>query len=785
MFSKLYINLALISVSVSIIYSCSTTKYVSDGEYLLNKNTVEISDRRAVNKEDIEPYIKQRTNRQGLFNIKFKLLQYNLSGKDTSKWLNRKLRSWGEAPIIIDTSTVEYSKNNIATFMRSRGHYHSTVDDSIIYGKKQAEVVYKINPGLPFRFNKINYEINDTAIRNIVIADTANSLLKSNRRLSSGLLDRERERLTSSLRNKGYYAFNKGYVTFKADTTTNNNTANIVLSIDDYQTIDDDGNKITTAHPVYGINNVFISTEHIVPRTRARIEQEAKYDTLHGKGIRLLYKDFPKLKPGVLSRLNMIAENDIYSDENVNITYTNLSNLRLFKTITVKFDNAGNDPVTGRNLLDCIIQADPNLNQSYKTDFEISTNSSGLIGFSPGVHYGHRNLLGGAESLSADFRGVFQYGSSSTLGKSMNSREFNIVATLNVPRFLMPVSIPYFKIYVPETQIYTAYTFQKRPDYTRAMAGLRLGYIWKTSHNRTFMLNPVDFSMVKMYNLDANFYQSLSNPYLRNSYADHFTLGLTGSIIYNSQTNVPSVSGRRRSSFFYIRFNGDIAGNLLSAFNRLMKTNSAGHKMIFDMPYSQYAKADINFVYNKPVTRRNPTGRRDFSRRNAAVYRIYFGIGKGYGNFNAMPFEKMFFSGGANSLRGWQVRSLGPGSFSADSVSVIPNQVGDMQLELNFEYRFSMFWKFEGAWFVDAGNIWNITSQDTREGVLFKFNRFYKEVALDTGVGLRLNFGYFVLRLDLGCKVYNPGLAENKFIPPDKWLKSENFGLHFGINYPF
>jgi outer membrane protein assembly factor BamA len=754
--------------------SCSTSKYVPDGEYLLNKNTVKVTEKNTVTVDEVSPYIRQRPNKASLLNIKFHLREYSLSGRDTGKWINRKLRQWGEAPVIMDSLSVKYSVQNIQAYLRQRGYYFAEISDSIVHKKKKAEVIYTVKPGLPFRLKNVTCDIRDTVLHRLIVNDSVASLLKPRRRLSSELLDNERDRITSMLRNKGYYAFNKSYISYEADTSNIDMTANLKVSIAQVRVEDEKGNIEYVNHSIYRINKIFVHTNYDATAAMSDSSYMTKFDTLYQHGIHLLYRDVKNVKTGVLSRVSLINEDNIYRESDANQTYTNLSNLNMFKSISIHFHKADREG----KYLDCTVLLSPFPSQSYKLDVEVSTNSSDMVGFSPGLHYGHRNIFGGAENFTLDFRGVFQY-SFPSASNYQTSQEYNVSSSINLPRFMMPVSIPYFKTQLPHTQFSVSFTYQERPDYTRAMANVRFGYTWKSSPNSSYIFNLAEFSMIKMYNLSQWFYiSSLSNPYLANTYADHFILGSTGSYIYNSQqtdarVNVPR---RRRSSSHYYRINGDIGGNLLSLFNPLMKTGeNSGLREIWDMPYAQYAKADINIVLNNPV--------QDFS---ALAWRLYFGIGKAYGNSKSMPFEKMYYAGGANSLRGWQVRAIGPGSVPADSVADIPSQVADMRLEINMEYRFPIVWKIEGGFFVDAGNIWSISPKDSREGAVFSFKRFYKEIAVNTGLGVRLNFGYFVLRLDMGYKVYHPGLPEgSRLILPDRWFEHDNFGLHFGIGYPF
>ncbi|MDR0560349.1 MAG: BamA/TamA family outer membrane protein [Prevotellaceae bacterium] len=764
---KYYYIIIYVSVFIAV-FSCSITRKVPDGSYLLKKNTVVIKGKKTSNErsirdlsaDEILSYIRQRPNSSNMFRISLAL--YSMSGKDSLRWLNRLLLKWGEPPVIFDRQYIAPSIANIKSYLQNRGFYHADVKDSVIYKKKKASVIYTINPNASYFIRNIEYNIADSVIKQYIMTDTAR--LRRGRRLSPNLLDRECDAIVAKLRNNGYYAFSKIFIKFHADSSIGNMQVDLKITINPFNRTDRQNEIMKTKHPVYKINNVYVYTNLNSLLAVMDTSYSKSFDTLKQGNMYVLYKNGMNLKPGVLLRAGMFEKGETYSDEKRNRIYNNLSGLELFKSIKINFNEIGNDS------LDCIISLDPLSSQYYKLDFELSTNSSDMIGFSPGLFYGHRNLLKGAEVFNFNFRGVLQY-SFRVAGRS--SREFNVGASLDIPRFMMPVNISYFKTQLPHTQFNTSYIYQQRPDYSRAMANFRFGYKWKSSQTNTYMLNFPDFNMIKMYDLSPEFYANINNPYLKNMYSNHFIMAMTGSFVYNNQTE--QLSRWRRDKHLYYRINGDIAGNFLSLFSPLMKRDPANFKTVAGMPYSQYVKTDINMIYDMPR-----------GTASSAVYRFYFGIGKAYGNSLSVPFEKMFYAGGANSLRGWQVRGVGPGSVSSDSVGVFPNQVADLRIELNAERRFPLFWKFEGALFVDAGNIWSINTSDSREGARFRFSKFYKEINMNTGFGLRLNFGFFILRIDTGLKLYDAGKQEfDRIVLPDKWFTKNNYNIHFGINYPF
>ncbi|MDR1056085.1 MAG: outer membrane protein assembly factor [Prevotellaceae bacterium] len=753
--------------------ACKSTKRVANGKYLLWDNYVVVTEKHTVSPDNISPYIYQKPNVKMIFGLRFYLSLYNLAGIDTTKWINRTLRNWGAPPVLYDSTLTKASIENIEQYMRTQGYYQVKVKDSVVYSKKKAKVYYVVDPNQPYRIQNVSYNIPDTAIHNLITADSLSSTLRWRRRLSTEMLDNERERIALMLRDKGYFGFNKGFITYEADTLTNSAAIDIKVSIANVTTVDSTGRKTVSDHKKYKIKDVYVYADFDPVEFYSDASYLQKFDTLYTKGIYLMHSKGPNLRAEVIPRASLIFPGMQYKESDVTQTYNNFSNLQNYRSVTIQFRETNEMDNDGDALIDCEIQLNPLKSQSAKADIEVSLSSSDLIGFSPGLHYGHRNLFRGAEQFSLDFRGVFQYTLPGNKNRQ-NSFEYNISSSISVPKFLAPIRVSYFKKQIPHTKFSASYTYQQRPYYTRSVASGSIGYLWNSSSKLSFIFNPIDFNMVKMLLLEKNFYEGLQNEYLKNTYKDHFVLGLIGSVIYTNQ-NIDFLTRRyRRQSMYYFRVNLDLAGNVLSLFNSLMKYDEAGdYHMVMKTRYSQYAKIDFNFIYNKPI-----------ETRSNLVYRIVFGIGKPYGNEITLPFEKQFYAGGTNSLRGWPVRGVGPGQVRSDTIS-IPYQTGDLRLEANIEYRFPLFWRFEGAGFIDAGNVWSISSKDPRPGAQIT-SKSYKDIAVNTGLGLRLNLSYFIFRLDMGFRLHDPAreLGE-KFIPPNKWLNKNNYALNIGINYPF
>ena len=349
-----------------------------------------------------------------------------------------------------------------------------------------------------------------------------------------------------------------------------------------------------------------------------------------------------------------------------------------------------------------------------------------------------------------------------------------------IPKLLGPGRfINSFEKYLPKTVFNVGFNYQRRPEYTRTISNLTFGYDWKRNQDVRVLWNIMDLNLVRLYEFDEAFINSIEDLYIKSSFTDHFIMAMNYSLIYNNQRL------NSAKNYTYARFNIETAGNLLYGISEIsgstkyqLQDSITGETYEFykvlNTPYAQYIKADIEF--RKAI---------QLDRYNSIVGRAFAGAGVPYGNSSVMPFEKQYFSGGANGIRAWQVRALGPGTYKPDTLSY-PNQSADIKIEFNLEYRFHLLGSMEGALFLDVGNIWAITKSDNRPGALFKFNEFYKQFAVGTGTGLRFDLNYFILRTDVGMKLRDPSIVSgSKWIIGNRSLKGEDFAFSFAIGYPF
>lgn len=717
-----YICLAVI---VMVAGSCSTTRALQEGEYRLTRNRIDITNDNDFNTNQLTPYLQQRVDtwNPGLY-------IYNWAN-GRGNWWDRFVKSIGVPPVAFNEDLVSSTINNFSNHLTRLGYYESKIEsDIVLKGKRKVEVIYTVTLGKRIPIEGIEIVLPERGeFTNDFIADTSFTI-KVGDWLSEDALEKETVRSAARMRNLGYYDFNKNHYFFEADTLTEPGKAYLKLTIKEYTR----NEKPSEAEPIrkFYFNDVSIT----YPKTM-------------------------KVKSSVLKDLNTIVPGDLYSEDIVNNSYSRFSSLNIFSSV-----NIGMTPVD-TNLVNAEIKLSQSKAQGFKFNVEGSSNTTGLLGISPQISYFHKNIFNGGEWLNLSFMGNFQF----KFNDDARSNEFGFGAGLSFPR-LFPLPYSYIKSgTLPRTEINLSYNYQDRPEYTRNIISTVLGYNGNSKNRYFYQVYPIQLNIINIFNLDENFYKTLAgDPFMRNAYQNHFDLGSGAIINYTTNPeNIPTYD------YHYVRFQFDIAGNLLSAFKPLMRKDASGAGMIWSTPFSQFIRAEATFGKTWVF------GRHD---GQSIATRVLAGAGIAYGNSTSLPFEKHFYSGGSNSMRGWQVRTLGPGISQRDQSFVIPNQTGDMKLEANFEYRFDIVWKIAGAGFIDVGNVWTLNDKTSNEESMFKWRRFGESLAANWGVGLRFNLGFLLLRFDWGFKVHDPA-RENKWVGPDKWLKSDGSAFHFGVGYPF
>lgn len=749
---------------------------------LLDKVAIEIEGDRDVTSEELINFLRQQPNHKVLGFAKLQLSTYSLSGADTTKWYNRWLRRLGQAPVIFDPDLTDASRRQLQQALVNRGYMGASIDvDTILHrDAKRADVTYRINTGLPHVIASLGYNIEDSTVRQIVMADSSLVDIAPGMLFDRSHLDEVRGAITRRLRDEGYYGFSREYITFTADTVLGSKDIALTLNLRDpgvRNTLDAPADTADdNRHHVYIVRSVtFITDEALNAAPEER-------DTIHYRGLDIVYGPDRYIRPSALYDVCFIEPGTNYSANNVDRTYAALSRLSILKFISIEMEQAGH-LTADTELLDAVINISRNRKQGVTLELE-GTNSEGDFGFGIGATYQNRDLSQRSDMLTVKLRTSYESISGNFDGL-INNRftEYAGEVGITYPKFVLPFASRAFKKRMQATTEFAlSFNYQERPEYTRIIGGAAWRWKWNNrwrDYMRRHTFDLIDVNLVRLPRSTINFIDEIapSNPLLRYSYEDHFIMRM-GYTYYHTNRRIPTAeinAFAMQPQVNTLRISVETAGNLLYGLSNLFSRNSGSqvHK-IFGIQYSQYVKGEFDYT----VTR-------NFNSRNALAFHVGFGIAYPYGNSSMVPFEKRFYAGGANGVRGWGVRTLGPGCFDAhNSVTDFINQSGDINLILSMEYRAKLFWVFEGALFIDAGNIWTIHNYPNQPGGMFKFNQFYKQLAASYGIGLRMDFTYFLLRFDLGIKAHNPAMNQEPWpLLHPKWGRDANF--HFSVGYPF
>jgi len=739
---------------------CSSTKHVPEGQYLLDEVKVKVTDDKKVNTSELYNFLRQQPNHKVFGFVKLQLATYSLSGRDSTKRANRWLRQLGQAPVLYDPELTEASCRQLKLALINKGYTEASVEaDTVKTGKKKIAVTYRINAGSPHRIGNMGYNITDPDVRRIVMSDINNATVRPGMLLDRNALESERGRITRVLRNAGYYDFTREDINFTADTVAGDKNVALTLNV----------------HADHATHYVFGKVSFILD------PNDTHRDTVNYASIQVIYGKDRYLMPKVLDEMCYIVTGAPYSAAAVERTYEALGRLSIIRYININLKPATSE--NGSPVIDADIYLSRNKKQTASIELE-GTNSEGDFGCGIGFNYQHRNIAKGSQLLTAKVRASYE-ALSDKIDNIINDRytEYAGEVGITFPRFICPFLSKSFKQRrLASTEFSLTANYQERPEYTRIILGSAWKWKWqqqRSNYQQRQTYDLIDVNYVRLPRSTINFLDEIapSNPLLRYSYEDHFIIRM--GYTYTRTNRRPATATQNafaiQPSVSSLRFSAESAGNLLYAISELSKQKrQEGVYKVLGIQYAQYIKGEFDYTYT-----------RNFNSRNALAFHTGFGIAYPYGNSTMVPFEKRFYAGGANGVRGWGVRTLGPGSYnSRNTVSSFINQCGDIRLDLSIEYRAKLFWVFEGAVFIDAGNIWTIQNYENQQGGMFKFNKFYKEIAAAYGIGLRMDFTYFLLRLDLGIKAYNPASDQEHWaIIHPNWRRDANF--HFAVGYPF
>lgn len=765
--ARIYIYFLTVLLLLS---GCSVSKFIPDGQYLLDEVHVR-SDNKEIKSSEMYSYVRQKPNSKWFSLVKLPMYIYCASGKDSTKWINKFLRKMGDAPRIYDPSVAEETRMQILSAVQNKGYLGAEVVLEEKLKKNKIDAYYRISTGNPYMISSINYNIEDYVIRNLLMNDSIHSNLVEGMRFNVNVLEEERNRITQYLLNRGFYRFNKDYITFQADTV--NGTYRIDLTMNIALNEQNDGNN-NSLHRQYKVRkvNYLMDIDNL-----ATVRNNPETDTVEYNQLSIIYNDRLFLRPGVIASHNRIEPGKLYSNRDVMATYSSLARLGILKYSNIRFvEHFENDS----SYLDAYVSLSKNKNKTLAFQIE-GTNSAGDLGAAASVTYTHRNLFKGSETFNIKVRGAYEAVTGLEGYANNNYTEYGVESSLEFPEFMFPFLKSDFKKSVnAKSQVSAKYNWQIRPEFERTLASAAWSYRWNSKKRASHRLDVLDINYIYMPYRSNTFIEYLNymdeiNPLLRYSYEDLFIVRLGYTYTYNS-AGVSTQQTAKKSSYS-IRFNIEESGNLIYGLSKLIhkKPSDGESYRVGNISFAQYVKMDFDFAKNIMI-----------DDRNALVFHIGTGIAVPYGNSKSLPFEKLYFSGGANSVRGWSVRSLGPGGYRGASGSLdYVNHTGDIKVDMNVEYRTHLFWKLNGAAFIDAGNVWTLKDRYSDSTGQFSFRRFYKEIAVSYGLGIRFDLDFLILRFDGGMKAVNPmetGIDRFPLIKPDF---SRDFAFHFAVGYPF
>lgn len=769
--------------------SCNPTKYVPQGKTLLDENQINLN-KEYIKKSAIEPYVKQQPNKR-IFGTRFYLGLYNLSNINKTKFPHGWLRKIGEAPVIFDPSSAAQTSEQIRSYVASKGYFDGRVEDSLKTEERKTKVIYNVDLLPAYTIRNLYFDITDTLIRTYFYFDSVNCMIKRGEPYDVDILQKERSRFERYVRDRGFYSFSSDYISFDIDSTVGKRQVDIYYNIRNTVNMDNFNRVTILPHPLYQIKNVYIYPDF---DPGAALQEGDAYlsqlDTVMYNGYYFVTpKGESEIRYDLILQTLYLKPGADYNLTNTDQTQSHLMSLKVYRLVNINYEETDipDDATVLRRSLNCNIMLTLLTPQSYKIELE-GTHSSGNLGGAVNLVYQHKNLFHGAELFSVSLRGAYEamsvYDSLSQTRKLRSIQEYGVETSLRFPKFLIPFlnSEGFIKKYNPSTNIVAAYNYQEMPVFTRTLASTTFGYTWKAGRYHTHIVNPLMFNLINLLNIDAEFRKKIEQSFQSFSYQDVLILGGGYSYIFNNQ------SIQKSRDYVFLRANFESAGNMNSVLSHISggRKSDASTYMFLGQPYAQYVRGDIDLRYNY-----------SFNDVSSVVYRGFAGVGIPYGNSTAIPFEKQYFGGGANSLRAWQVRTLGPGSYDAgDPDTTFINQTADIKIELNAEYRFKLFWILEGALFLDAGNIWTYNADANRKGTQFTLREikdksgnivsrpFYRDLAVGTGMGFRFDFKFVIGRLDIGMKLRDPRLNEG-WILGRRPYERRDFALVIGIGYPF
>ncbi|WP_442712700.1 translocation and assembly module lipoprotein TamL [Winogradskyella pacifica] len=747
-----------------ILYSCSITKYIPEGEKLYTGAKIEIEADSAVEnikalKSDLETVLRPEPNSKFL-GMRLGLYYYYKSQKDNpgfiNRWLNKKI---GEKPIYqSDIKTFEI-EDVLINRLENKGFFYSSAASSIEEKETEAFVNYKVQVTKPYTVANFQLDSMPSPIYEDVKNVTQDSPIHKNMRFDLSNMKLERQRIDVELKKRGYYNLNPDFFIFEADTNQyDNKRFDLFL-------------KLKAEVPQKATIPYQIKQLNIYPNYDL---QDSTYSEKQRFKEKNYYQDSLFIKPKYLDKYITLKEGDFYDPQSSKNTARRLSTIGAYKYVNIQYKEIDSLQTDSLGTLEANIYLSPLTKRAVRAELQAVTKSNNFTGPNLALTYSNRNLFKGGETLNISTNVGYETQFASGDNSGLSSLELGLKGEVIFPRVIFPITFNenFFEYSIPKTKTSLGVNYLSRSKLYTLLSGSALfGYSWNANKYITYEFNPISVNYTQLTKTSTEFEEILDdNPFLQQSFDQQFISGLTFSFTYNEMvdSNDPHQ--------FYLNTTLDVAGNSISLFGKDGEPDEP--KTFLGLQYAQYAKADmdlrfhLNFGKNKSQT---------------IATRFFAGYGLPYGNSDVIPYVKQYFSGGPYSVRAFRIRSLGPGTYSAEAdednnSSTYFDQTGNIRLEANVEYRFPIFSFFKGAIFADAGNVWNSKSNPSFDNEEDKFTSdFINQLGMGTGIGLHIDVQGFVIRFDLAAPFHDPSLPEGQ-----RWdFKVDEPVLNFAIGYSF
>lgn len=761
---QLILGLFLVIITVS----CSNIKHLKENEVLYTGASVEILGKKNDDiSSEIDDVIAPEPNSTAFGVLRPKLWIYNLIGETKKeKGIKYNLKyKLGEEPVLLKKIDPERTVDLIKNRLVNNGYFYPKVTSTINQkeGSKKADVTYQVNLGNQYKINELYYPTDSNRLVDIIEDEKKNSLVKLGDGYNLNTLKDERSRLNAVLKDSGYFYFNEDFLLWEIDSTLNGKV-NVYLTIKN--------NLKDKALAVYTIESIAINPAY-------DLSDSSNYNQLDSIDLgNVIYLEKDSIyRPEIIGDIVTLKKGEYYNRYLHEQTLEHFTTLGPFKFVNVNFKESETKP----HHLNTTINMTPLPKKSLRGELAATSKSNNFVGSSIEASYTNRNFLRGAELFKANINVGFETQFIEE-AKGLNSYDIGTELELNIPRFISPFNVNFKnQRYIPKTVIKTGYRILNRVQfYQMNSINASFGYRWKQKNTTTHTLYPLNFTYAQLGNTTEEFEQILfDNPTLRRSFEEQFILGTTYKIEYDSRLK------KEKRHNYYIRLNAEAAGNSVRLGAQLINPQEGDFQYdLLGLPFSQFFRSEVEFKYHFNI-----------DENNRLVGRLIVGAGIPFGNSSTLPYIKQFFIGGSNSIRAFQARTLGPGTYQLPDEqqrsTFFLDQSGDLKLEANLEYRFNLISILKGAVFVDAGNVWLINDDPQRPGGSFKTDQFIEELAVGTGAGLRLDASFFVLRFDLAFPLRKPYLLEDERWTFDaidlgsKDWRQDNFVFNIAIGYPF